>query len=614
MRPARSLAILGVMLVLAIGTVAASAEAATSISVDPHEIQPAFEKEVNRDIPNSQSNAHVPASHVPRPATVGVTGPTAAMGTNFAGLNHFDQRNGADNGNQFSLEPPDQGLCVGNGVVIEAVNDVFATYDAAGTKTSATTSLTRFFTGESQIVRNGPLAFGDFLSDPKCYFDPALGRFFLTVLEIDQNAATGAFEPHTSTLIAVSKGSAPSTSPRDWHFYAFDTTNAGGAAVDTQDGKAVRGRTLPVHPGCPCLGDQPLIGADAFGFYVTTNEFSLFGPGFNGAQVYALDKAALTRGKLRLQYVAGEAGLLPLAEGPAYSLQPATSPAAADWETADGGTEYLLSALDFDGTLDNRIAVWALTNTASLQTASPAVRISSAVLPSEVYGQPPDAVQKDGPTPFASVVQQLFGAKNSTSSSAPQEELLAGNDDRMNQAVFAGGRLWGALNTVVKPPEGPTNVGSAYFVVSPSVAGGQVAGTVTAQGYVAVAGQNLLFPSIAVTTGGTAVYTASLAGPDFFPSSVYATIDPQAGPSDVHVAGAGLGPEDGFTGYPPFGGPTARWGDYSAAVPDASGSVWLATEYIGQTCTLQEFLADTTCGGTRTTFANWGTYVTQVTP
>ena len=32
--------------------------------------------------------------------------------------------------------------------------------------------------------------------------------------------------------------------------------------------------------------------------------------------------------------------------------------------TANGGTEYFLSALDFAGTLDNRIAVWALTKTA----------------------------------------------------------------------------------------------------------------------------------------------------------------------------------------------------------------------------------------------------------
>ena len=39
----------------------------------------------------------------------------------FTGLTHFQQRT-ARNGNQFSTEPPDQGLAVGNGLVLEGVN------------------------------------------------------------------------------------------------------------------------------------------------------------------------------------------------------------------------------------------------------------------------------------------------------------------------------------------------------------------------------------------------------------------------------------------------------------------------------------------------------------
>ena len=69
-----------------------------------------------------------------------------------------------------------------------------------------------------------------------------------------------------------------------------------------------------------------------------------------------------------LKYQAIQGAPIPLAEGPAYSLQPATSPTAASWNTENNGTEYLLSALDFNATTDNRIAVWALTNTKSLDT------------------------------------------------------------------------------------------------------------------------------------------------------------------------------------------------------------------------------------------------------
>jgi hypothetical protein len=46
----------------------------------------------------------------------------------FDGLNHRDQRT-ANGGNQFSIEPPDQGLCAGNGFVMESVNDVLRVYD-----------------------------------------------------------------------------------------------------------------------------------------------------------------------------------------------------------------------------------------------------------------------------------------------------------------------------------------------------------------------------------------------------------------------------------------------------------------------------------------------------
>ena len=45
------------------------------------------------------------------------------------GLNHFDTRF-SNEGNQFSTEPPDQGLCVGNGFVLETVNSVSTTLPA----------------------------------------------------------------------------------------------------------------------------------------------------------------------------------------------------------------------------------------------------------------------------------------------------------------------------------------------------------------------------------------------------------------------------------------------------------------------------------------------------
>ena len=48
---------------------------------------------------------------------------------------------------------------------------------------------------------------------------------------------------------------------------------------------------------CPCLGDQPLIGADVNGFYISTNSFGV--TSFEGAQIYVLSKKALAAGDLR---------------------------------------------------------------------------------------------------------------------------------------------------------------------------------------------------------------------------------------------------------------------------------------------------------------------------
>ena len=53
------------------------------------------------------------------------------LNTSFEGLNFYQQRY-ARGGNQFSIEPPDQGLCVGNGFELEAINDVLNVYNTSG--------------------------------------------------------------------------------------------------------------------------------------------------------------------------------------------------------------------------------------------------------------------------------------------------------------------------------------------------------------------------------------------------------------------------------------------------------------------------------------------------
>ena len=542
-----------------------------------------FGPSIDEQIPRSSTIVHVAASGVPLPAGQNVVTDTA---TGFAGINHYQQRyagTGAYAGTQFSLEPPDQALCVGNGYVVESINTAVAVYNTSGALQGGVTPLNQFFGLAPEINRTTGV-YGDFTSDPKCYYDSDTGHFFLTMLQIDVVPSTGNFGSRSHVYIAVSKKSDPTAG---WNILSFDTTD------DGQNG-------TPNHAGCPCLGDQPLIGADKYGFYVSTNEFPLFTNGFNGAQVYAFSKTALEKGVSAAGVHLDVGGTVKTPDAGAlwYSLQPATSP-SAQYASANGGTEYFLSALDFNASLDNRVAVWALSNTSSLASSSPALGLDDAVIGSEVYGQPPSAQQKHGATPLGDSVKNPLA-------------LLQSNDDRMNQVVYANGKLWSGVNTVVQTPNGPTRVGIAYFEVAPS-SGGSFSPTMSNQGYVAVNQNSAMYPSIGVNANGGAVMVFTVVGPDYYPSAAY--YDLTGGDGNIHIAGVGQGPEDGFTGYRAFGGGgSSRWGDYSAASAGPDGSIWMATEYIGQSCTDAQFAADTTCGGTRSYYANWGTYIADVNP
>jgi hypothetical protein len=536
---------------------------------------PEVDEDFKKLIRGSISPARVPSAHVPRPNDLEVTDATAGF-LGFNGLTQREQRL-ADGGNQFTIEPPDQALAVGNGFVVESVNLALRVRLVNGTSPSSVVSLNQFLVGDSAIVRSTPPAFGRFVSDPKAYYDSRDQRWFVTALTIATNAATGAFLPQSDVRIAVSQSADPTAA---WRIYSIDTTNGNG--------------TTPRHPGCPCFGDQPLLGADANGLYITTNEFPIFVAGFNGAQVYAVSLQDLIAGVTPPRIKAFDG--LPLAEGPAYTLQPATAPPGVPY----GGTAYFMSALDFFGTVDARIAVWTLTNTGWLRTGTGDEPVlTSAVIGSESYGQPPDAQQRPGPLPLADLIAAGALGKPETE----HLSLIAANDDRMQQVMFDGANLWSALNTVVKPANGPTRVGAAYFVVRPGATAAEPA-SIVRQGYISVDRNSVLYPAVAVNAAGNGAIGFTLVGGDYYPSAAFVTLDVANAPDAVHVAAAGAGPEDGFTGYvSQTGSRTARWGDYSAAAVDEIGNLWFATEYIPSIRPED-----------RTALANWGTFIGKIAP
>jgi hypothetical protein len=148
----------------------------------------------------------------PRVQSSGVTGANPQLRTSFDGLNSRDQRL-ANGGNQFSVEPPDQALCVANGRALESVNTVIRVRDLAGGNATGVVDLNTFYGYPAQIVRPaGP--FGPNLTDPVCLYVPEINRFVEVVLTLDQDPASGdLLAPTTSTWRSATAATPPGRTP-----------------------------------------------------------------------------------------------------------------------------------------------------------------------------------------------------------------------------------------------------------------------------------------------------------------------------------------------------------------------------------------------------------------
>jgi hypothetical protein len=591
--------------------------------------------------------------------------PTFKFG--FQGLNFYQQRY-ARGGNQFSVEPPDQGMCVGNNYVVEAVNDVFNVY-SAGTGASvlpdntATNIVSGFprnvnhaidlnsFYGYAPAINRSTGVRGPFVTDPSCLYDAQTQRFFVVVLTLEVNPTSGAFTTVNHLDIAVSQTSNPTGG---WNIYRVDVTNDGT-------------NTGGVNPG-PYLGDYPHIGADANGFYITTNAYPWCCNGFSGAQIYAFSKAQLAAGaaSVTMQHI-DTSGMVnaPSDAGstqPGFTLWPAQSPGTSQFNLANNGTEYLLSSNAADeaqkpvsgaaGTrTSNQVIAWTLTNTASLNAATPAVGISNRIVTVGQYGVPPKQQQPGSgmladknTTPDVAqgdcindTTTQLFNGQFGCwrllfVAEPAHTEVISrpdSNDTRMQQVMYANGKVWGALDTALNPDGGPQRAGIAWYIVNPD------AGSIVKSGYLGATGYDFTYPAIGVTASGRGVMAFTATGNTLNPSAAYAPIDASAGVGAWNVVNGGTGAarDDGFTSYrAQVGGnpPRTRWGDYGAAAVDGN-SVWIASEYIGGACDYTNwggpfFAGGTgdnllgTCGGashgpgTRAALGNWSTRISKLTP
>jgi hypothetical protein len=581
--------------------------------------------------------------------------------TGFEGLNLFQQRY-ARGGNQFTVEPPDQALCVGNGYVVEAVNDVLNVYNTSGqsvlpdntatnivsgfpTDVNHAVDLNSFF-GYAPAINRATGVRAQFVTDPSCLYDAATQRFFVTVLTLETRP-NGSFTLVNHLDTAVSQTSNPTGL---WTIYRLDVTNDGT-------------NTGGVNPG-PYLGDYPHIGADANGFYITTNAYPWCCNGFSGAQIYAFSKSQMAAGAANVTMVHFDTsdmvnvptGETPAQNQPGFTVWPAQSP-GNQFNTDNGGTEFFMSSNAADeathpvaGTggnyVSNQLVVWTLTNSSSLNTASPSLSLSNKVLGVNTYAIPPKQKQPGSGTLATTDTPQGFCINNTTTNTVAgtgcwrlvfggqpaHNEVISrpdSNDTRMQQVMYANGKLWGALDTAINPDGGAQRAGIAWFIINPN------AGKVVLQGYLGATGYDFTYPAIGVTQSGRGVMAFTATGDTLNPSAAYAAIDAIAGvgPWNIVPGGEGAAQDDGFTSYKSQVGnpPRTRWGDYGYAAVDGN-SVWIASEYIAHTCNYTNwggrfFLGGAatdnklgTCAsapgaaGTRAALGNWSTFISKFTP
>jgi hypothetical protein len=475
---------------------------------------------------------------------------------NVTGAHGFDGITAAINGGANSpisggvgdVSPPDQGLAVGPSTagtaLVEFVNDSLVIYSPSGKTLLGAIPANQIF----------GLPASAFLSDPRAFWDPKSGHWFLTMFTVGD----GATVPSTQ-YIAVSQTKSP-FGPYTTFF--LDTTDA-------------------TNTNCPCFGDFDQVGADNSGFYIATNEFPIIGAGFNGSVIYAMSKSILitaaqfiTPPPIVQRYQVSTAD--PFGS---YHLSPSTVTAGS----GAPNTEYFVesnSNINPGSGVASGLEVFALLRTARLNTGGRPT-LNAVAVNSESYTFPPNAVQKSGATPLGCSVGFCGTATLQTDFNAVQE------------VTYASGKLYAELSTGFNFGTGQ-NAGASWFVLKPQPHFGWLSASLVSNGYVKTS-QNILYPVIGVNKNGSGYLAFAISGPKKYPSAAYVAFAGGKGPvGPVRIQAKGVNPLDDFTCYPPFSGGQCRYGDYSMA-QYFNGQIYMATEYVAPQ--------------PRDVFSNWATRV-----
>ncbi|HST23211.1 MAG TPA: C25 family cysteine peptidase [Blastocatellia bacterium] len=388
-----------------------------------------------------------------------------------------------------------------------------------------------------------------FTSDPQVRFDRLSNRWFVVIIDVVLNAATGATTKANRILIAVNDAASNGTisGATVWTFFQFQ----GDATLFT---------------------DYESLGIDASALYIGGDMFTLAGS-FNSTKGFVVPKApALTGGPLTVWAFTGLVAT-PTGAGP-------FAPRGVDnYDPANTGAGALGYFIGVDNATFNTLMIRRVTNPGSL---GPAPTISANI-----------SVATPLTTRFPVLVPHL----GNTAGTGGRLDAL---DDRLYAAHLRNGRLWtahnvGVNNTGVAGATNNRNAARWYELqnlsATPSVL---QSGTLFDNNATNDANQrNYWIPAILVSGQGHAALGCSIAGTNErinafttgrLTGDTLGTL--RDGPGGVAFPGYTAS----ATAYNPPGdpgGPSRRWGDYSftSLDPKDDMTMWTVQEYCNGTNT-----------------------------
>ena len=291
--------------------------------------------------------------------------------------------------------------------------------------------------------------FGPFLSDPKCYFDTETGRWFHTILEMDIDPDTGRLDRRREHADRGERDARP----------------ARGRTTSTRSTRRTRAASC-ASATSRCSAPMPTA--------CSSRRRSTTSRRPRARRV--LRPADLRRRQARAHRRRHPEGRPPR-EGTQKTgtVQPATTPTGR-YETAQLGTEYFMSA---PSTASCPTAPWTRTRSRTDPAVGGLAHRDAADRPPEPEAARHDADQPGLRPAGAAGPEERARSRSAPSLGEPNPEIEA-NDARMNQVVYAGGRLWAGVNTIVAPG---ARDGIAWFQVDPQILSTRRHGVIRRQGY-----------------------------------------------------------------------------------------------------------------------------------